>query len=251
MVTRIPVLLHHSPVRLVTKDGTVIAAARPVRKPVRPTSSLHPPTQQHQPGEAQPFHPPVMTLAEATGAPKPATVAVQNPNLLSRDDGRELMEVIRQLATEIEQTQITQKAVFSDVHQLAVELALAATSYLVGRAIDKDMFRVDLLIQQALHKLDADGVVRVRLNPLDHQLLKRLAEQHQTDPSQRSEPVQKPELTQKPELWQGQVEYTEDDTLARGTVRIETARRTLLSEIHTRIDDIRREWMENLDAAAT
>lgn len=232
MVTRIPVLLHHSPVRLVTKSGTVIAAARPARKPIRPASSLHAPQQNNHPGEAHPFLPPVMTIAEATGATKAPVVPVQNPNQLSREDGRELMEVIRHLAVEIEQTQTTQKAVFSDVHQLAVELALAATSCLVGKAIESDMFRIDLLIQQALHRLDADGVVRVRLNPLDHQLFKRLAEQEQA------------------ENWQGEVEYADDETLARGTVRIDSARRTLLSDIHTRIEDIRREWMENLDAAA-
>jgi hypothetical protein len=53
----------------------------------------------------------------------------------------------------------------------------AAASWLVGCCIDrKRLFAIDDLIAKSLHQLEIDQPVRVRLNPADHELLKKLNE---------------------------------------------------------------------------
>ncbi len=107
----------------------------------------------------------------------PATpVAPPAPAGLSREDGQQLMTIIRALTSEIEGIQSSQQAVFDDVYQLAVELALEAAACVIGQAVAADQFRVDLLVQQALHRIDAEGAVRIRMHPQDHALLKKLSE---------------------------------------------------------------------------
>ena len=69
------------------------------------------------------------------------------------------------------------------MQEVAVELATAAASWLVGYAIDRDMFAVDDLILKALSIWNSNQSVRVRLNPADYNLLQTLL----TDPASRKQ----------------------------------------------------------------
>jgi flagellar biosynthesis/type III secretory pathway protein FliH len=71
--------------------------------------------------------------------------------------------------------------------------------------------------------------VRVRLNPADHDLLKNLIR----DPAGRR--------------MLENVSCFDDPELARGTCRVESGRRIVLSDMESRMENIRRSWMEKLD----
>ncbi|MCX7387913.1 MAG: FliH/SctL family protein [Planctomycetales bacterium] len=71
--------------------------------------------------------------------------------------------------------------------------------------------------------------VKVLLNPADHNLLQALL----------SDPVSRQQL----EL----VSCKKDESIPRGSVRVESGRRILLTDMHTRLEEIRRTWMEKLD----
>lgn len=116
-----------------------------------------------------------------------------------------------------------------EMQEVAVELATAATSWLTGVAIDRGEFAVDDLIRKALHQMEIDQPVRVRLNPADHDLLKNLMR----DPAGRR--------------MLENVSCFDDSTLSRGTCRVESGRRIVLSDMESRLEDIRRSWMEKLD----
>ena len=45
-----------------------------------------------------------------------------------------------------------------------------------------------------------------------------------------------------------QMSLADDETLSRGSCRIESGRRTLITDVETRLEQIHRTWMENLDA---
>lgn len=241
MTTRIPIQLPRSASRFVTPSGEVISISRAIRRPKRPASSAQGQTSSLSGSTTQPFQPPVLTQSPskphaaapaATMAPA-VPVAPPAPAGLSREDGQQLMTIIRALTSEIEGIQSSQQAVFDDVYQLAVELALEAAACVIGQAVAADQFRVDLLVQQALHRIDAEGAVRIRLHPQDHALLKKLSE------------------TESSTEFLGTVTYVDDPGLPRGTIRVDSAKRTMISDLHTRLEEIRREWMENLDAAST
>jgi flagellar biosynthesis/type III secretory pathway protein FliH len=82
---------------------------------------------------------------------------------------------------------------------------------------------------KALNLLEADQPVRVRLNPADHQLLKELMD----------EPHSAAILAE--------VSCVDDDSINRGGCRIESGRRVLVTDLHSRLEDIRRAWLEKLD----
>ena len=117
----------------------------------------------------------------------------------------------------------------SEMQEVAVELASAAASWLVGVAIERNDFAVDDLIRKALQQMEIDQPVRVRLNPADHELLKTLIR----DPEGREDLAN--------------VSCVDAPEMARGSCRVESGRRILLSDMHSRLEDIRRSWMEKLD----
>lgn len=147
-----------------------------------------------------------------------------DPEELSR-----LQQLLADAAEAVVELQSQHRQSLSEMQEVAVELATAAASWLVGVAIEKDMFAVDDLILKAFEHLDLNQSVKVRLNPADHDLLQSLL----TDPASRKQ--------------LDEVSCVKDTTIARGTVRVESGRRILLTDMHSRLEEIRRSWMEKLD----
>ena len=178
----------------------------------------------------------VTPLAQSTAVPiLSATtheqLSVDSHGLQTIDpaDIRNLKSMLGDAAEAVVELQEQHRQSLSELQEVAVELATAAASLLMGFAIERDMFAIDDLILKALQHMDLDQPVRVRLNPDDHQLLRRLmADRSSSDLLH-------------------QVTCEDAPDLVRGTCRVESGRRILLSDLNSRLEDIRRSWRETLD----
>jgi flagellar biosynthesis/type III secretory pathway protein FliH len=148
---------------------------------------------------------------------------------VSEEELTELRQMLANTAELVMELQDQHRQSLHEMQEVAVELATAATSWLTGVAIDRGEFAVDDLIRKALHQMEIDQPVRVRLNPADHDLLKNLIR----DPAGRR--------------MLENVSCFDDPELARGTCRVESGRRIVLSDMESRMENIRRSWMEKLD----
>ncbi len=144
------------------------------------------------------------------------------------DELSQLASMVGQLVETVQELQQQQRQSLTEMQQATVELAVAAASWLTGTAIEADQFAVDDLVRMALNRLEADGPVRVHLNPQDHVLLASLLRQ-----------------TPDAELLE-QIVCVENPTLTRGSCRVESGSRNLVSDMEIRLEEIRRLWMENL-----
>ncbi|MCA9033768.1 MAG: hypothetical protein KDA91_01500 [Planctomycetaceae bacterium] len=145
------------------------------------------------------------------------------------DKMRQLHELMTTVAESVTELQEQQRQSLDELQHVAVELAVVAASWLTGVAIDAGQFAVDDIIRLALKRMEADTPVRVCLHPLDSALLNELL----------NEPENKD--------LQSQFTCAEDSGLKRGSCRIESGRKLLVSDMESRLEEIRRLWMENLD----
>ncbi len=148
---------------------------------------------------------------------------------VSEEELAELRQMLANTAGLVMELQDQHRQSLHEMQEVAVELATAATSWLTGVAIDRGEFAVDDLIRKALHQMEIDQPVRVRLNPADHELLKNLMR----DPAGRR--------------MLENVSCFDDSSLSRGSCRVESGRRIVLSDMESRLENIRRSWMEKLD----
>ncbi len=148
---------------------------------------------------------------------------------IDSDDIRELKALLADAVEAVLEFQEQHRQSLSEIQEVAVELAAAAASWLVGVAIERDLFAIDDLILRALQQMEPDQPVRVRLHPDDHSLLRRLMkDRSSTDLLNQLVCEDAPEFT-------------------RGTCRVESGRKILLSDLNSRMEDIRRSWRETLD----
>jgi len=148
---------------------------------------------------------------------------------VSEEEVAGLKALLASTADMVMELQEQHRQSLSELQEVAVELASAAASWLVGVAIDRNDFAVDDLIRKALQQMEIDQPVRVRLNPADHELLKTLIR----DPEGRG--------------ILANVSCLDDPDMPRGSCHVQSGRRILLSDMSSRLEDIRRSWMEKLD----
>lgn len=178
---------------------------------------------------------PARETASASGssaAPLPVDPVPAEPRAksISEADSDHLTGLLSQISEDVLELQNQHRRSMDELQHAAVQLAVAAASWLTGVAISQDQFAVDDLIRKALAQLGADEPVRVRLNPRDHALLNVL-------------------LKETPNVGMlDQISLADDESLSRGSCRIESGRRTLITDVETRLEQIHRTWMENLDA---
>lgn len=145
-----------------------------------------------------------------------------------------LQQVVNEVGLAIADLQQQQRTTLGELQQAAVELAVAAASWLTGAALDRDQFAVDELVEQMIKELNREQPLRIYLNPADARLLELL----------RSSPDAEG-------LTAGDVEYVTDPELIRGQVRAESSRSILVSDLDERLTDIRQTWLENLNDTQT
>ncbi len=120
-----------------------------------------------------------------------------------------------------------------ELQVVAVELAVAAASHLVGMAIDRGEYAVEAVVGEAIERLGLSKPLTVMLHPEDLELLQARIE------------AQVPE-------WVASVSLQAESRLQRGDCRIETPGGVgLAAEAGARLADLRRHWIEGLDDAQT
>jgi len=165
----------------------------------------------------------------SNGAHQVVTAAEVGFNGIDPEDVQRLQQLLINAAEEVSELKTQNRQSLGEMQEVAVELATAAASWLVGFALERNLFAVDDLILKAFEHLELNDTVKVRLHPADHDLLQSML----PDSSSRKQLEQ---LTCIP-----------DESLARGSVRVESGRRIVLTDMHSRLEEIRRSWMEKLD----
>jgi len=171
---------------------------------------------------------------ETIDPPRAKTVAEAQPTGKKDSPDAQLLQSLtaslQTVVESVEQLSEQRRQSLEELQQVAVELSVAAARWLLGVAIEADMFAVDDLVRRAVERLDSDTGVTVRLHPDDLRLLQALQSESDDD-------------TELP------AEVKSDATLSRGSCRVEAGRQTLLSDMDSRLEDIRRMWLESLDAS--
>jgi len=144
-------------------------------------------------------------------------------------DLRPLLESLISTMTEMEERR---RQSLSELQHIAVELAVAVASQLVSHAIDREQFAVEELVTAMVQKTGLTQPVTVALHPADLKLLEK-------------------RLTTMPQSWNRErVTLLPDHGVARGGCRAELPDgQMLISEVTSRLSEIRRHWMEELDDA--
>jgi flagellar biosynthesis/type III secretory pathway protein FliH len=164
---------------------------------------------------------------------EPAPATPSNEELIA-EQLNYLQQLLNDIGTAIEELQQQHRESLAELQQTTVELSIAAASWIVGAAIDADMFAVDDLVASMVRHLHKEQPVRIYLNPEDASLLNHLIENSEAS-----------------QLVAADVEVASDAELTRGKCRVESARTTLVTDLDDRLADIRRIWMENLNETQT
>ncbi len=177
----------------------------------------------------------VLTLDLTPSKPTPVVTPVQFPQEVRKPVPPEpdLRPLLESISASIEEVEERRRQSLGEMQHVAIELAVAVASQLVFQALEREQFGVEELVRSAVEKMELDGPMTIALHPTDLALLqKRLA--------QNSSPA-----------WQAKhVEFKGDAGVARGGCRAESPEgRMLISEITSRLSEIRRHWMEELDDA--
>ncbi|MCA9049087.1 MAG: hypothetical protein KDA89_10195 [Planctomycetaceae bacterium] len=145
-----------------------------------------------------------------------------------------LQELLNNIGVAVEELQQQHRDSLTELQQAAVELAVVAASWIVGAAIDADIFAVDDLVAQMVAQLHREQPIRIFLNPDDAILLEHL---------RGSSDV--------PQFAAAEIEFVPEPELSRGICRAESSRTTLVTDMDDRLAEIRRIWMENLNETQT
>lgn len=169
------------------------------------------------------------TCTEITVEPDPDSGQDSPPGPAVSEELLALLESIRDAVRDCEQRR---QQSLGELQQVAIELAVAASSHLVFEAIEQEQFGVQRLVEQAVDQLGLQAPFEVRLHPQDVELLDR-------------------QLAGQPAPWMDrQVAIHADASMPRGGCRVESAEgRIVVSDMAVRLSDIRRHWMEELDDA--
>ncbi len=149
------------------------------------------------------------------------------PRPAPEPDLRPLLNNIASAVAEVEQRR---QQSLEELQQVAIELSIAVASQLVFEALDRDQLGVENLVKNAISSLGLDQSCVIFLNPVDLDLLKK-------------------RLAKTPSEWNTtKIQLMADPGLARGGCRAESPDgRMVISEITSRLSEIRRHWMEELD----
>ncbi|HWL07353.1 MAG TPA: FliH/SctL family protein [Planctomicrobium sp.] len=168
--------------------------------------------------------------------PKPAPVVT--PVQFRQESPRptvtepDLTPLLGAITASISEVEERRQQSLGELQHVAIELAIAVASQVVYQSIERGEFAVEELVSRAIHEMGIGSAMTIFLNPADLTLLhKRLA-------------------TLTPSWNLDQVELKADTGIARGGCRAELPEgRLLVSEVTTRLSEIRRHWMEELDDA--
>lgn len=121
-----------------------------------------------------------------------------------------------------------------ELQQIAVELAVMAASHVVHAELDRETLGVENMVGNIIDQIGVLQTAVVRLHPSDLQSLQAA-------------------LKNRSPSWDEQlIKLLPDTNVSRGGARLETeSGRIVVSDVVTRLEHIRDEWMENIDDTQT
>lgn len=141
-----------------------------------------------------------------------------------------LQETLSSLQYTLEEYENRRQDSLQELQQIAVELAVMAASHVVHSELDRDALGVESLVSSIIGKVGILKSAVVRLHPADLKSLQTA-------------------LKDKTPAWNEQlISLSADANVSRGAARLETeSGRIVVSDVVTRLEHIRDEWMENID----
>ena len=138
--------------------------------------------------------------------------------------------LLEKISQQLEVIDARRTQLLDELRQVAIELAVSAASHLAFCAIQADQFGIEDLIATAIGQIDQSLETTIVLHPDDSALLHKRSH----------DAVEK---------WSDQrASLITDDSLARGACDIrQPGSGHLVTDIGTRLSEIRRHWMEELD----
>ena len=154
-------------------------------------------------------------------------------NLQNQDEENAAVEsLLGQLLESVKAIDQRREQSLLEMQQVAIELAIAAASHLVETVIEEDRFGIEDLIQSTFEQAGSDRSLRFSLHPDDLELLQRRISVTKSYQELR------------------RLEFIEDFQLPRGSFQIHLPDgQTWLTGISLRLAEIRKHWLEELDAA--
>lgn len=146
---------------------------------------------------------------------------------LARAEMQSVLDALRQA---VDQTTRSTSDALDDLARSAVVAGMAIAEAVVGKVVVEDPEAMVDPIRRAIHEVDGDDEIVLRLHPADHAALRQAL-----NPATDGEAA----TTDLPSLL-GPVRTLDDPSIPRGSCRVESATRIVIDGIDKRLDDIRR-----------
>jgi flagellar biosynthesis/type III secretory pathway protein FliH len=160
-------------------------------------------------------------------APPPPPVVVSHDPALS---DRELIEnALARIETALQSRVDARQQKLDEWRRAALDLAMAAMGMVVHRQLEAGQFHLDEIIRDMIASCSSGAEIHVHLNPTDARLM-------------RDKLFGRPLLPDRP----GEVQITEDASLARGDCRVDDGHQVFLSQLGERLREIREELHRSL-----
>jgi len=156
-----------------------------------------------------------------------ATPAAQAPIVSDDQRASELLQSIFELVRDLEERR---KQSLDELQEVAVDLAMAAASQIVRKAIDRNEFGCEQIVSELLARMGTSGPVRIALHTEDLRLLNAAAGEG------------------KAWLAEG-IELYGDASVSRGNCRATSSARTVTSDWKTHLQEMRADLHEELEHA--
>jgi flagellar biosynthesis/type III secretory pathway protein FliH len=166
-------------------------------------------------------------------SPTDRTSAVQLPQPAAIADDCSDRELIERALARIESALNSRIEIrrrqLDEWRRAALDLAMAAMGMVLHRQLEAGQFPIDELIREMIASCSKGAEIHVHLNPIDARLM-------------RDKLFGRPLLPERP----GEVQITEDESLARGDCRVDDGHQVFLSQLSLRLREIREELNRSL-----
>lgn len=177
------------------------------------------------------FGRPAVEVAPVKAEPEIDSVAVQQKQLQQLQAENQLIQqLVEDLQRAVEELEQRRSQSLSELQQIAVELAVIAASHVVYAELERDGLGVEEFVSRAIAELPLNTSASIRLNPQDLNILQ-------------------PRLASGSLPWNtNQINLLPDASISRGGLHLETeSGRILLSDVVSRLSEVRQQWMENIN----
>lgn len=177
------------------------------------------------------FGRPAMEAEPAKIEPQVAAAALQRKQQQQLEAENQLIrQLLDDLQRAVDELEQRRSQSLSELQQIAVELAVIAASHVVYTELERDGLGVEEFISRAISELPLNTAASIRLNPQDLNILQ-------------------PRLASGSLPWNAsQITLLPDASISRGGLHLETeAGRILISDVASRLSEVRQQWMENID----